>query len=256
MVIVLNPPPRQFLRDFFRKFSLSNLVETGFEGYRSTVNSIGQFPATVNADAVGKPSADPIERFLETVKSGAPFEVQEEAFRDACEEITRKGRIAIYAINHKPNEVLMEDALMDMLVKMWQKRHKTPTRAGFCGYLGTTAKNNYRNLIAQKRKAPLSLEQVSSEAMSAGLAVHDPAADPGGMTEDECLDEALCRMRQLDPKGHALIEARIRDRKTQEVASAELGIPLGSMTYELRRAVQKLKRICRRLRKDQGHYEE
>jgi RNA polymerase sigma factor (sigma-70 family) len=73
------------------------------------------------------------------------------------------------------------------------------------------------------------------------------------MTEDELLHEALC---QLDPKQRALITLRFWDDQTQEQVASELGIPLGSMTYNERRALKELKQIYLKLRKDQGHYEE
>ncbi len=225
--MILNRRPHRFLNSFFGNISPSQVVGVGLLGYKWRV--------------------DEIDSHFEALRKGSP-----EAWSACYQEMGRVATIAIYSIAHNPTESVVKVAAREAISKMWEKRDKPSKAAKFRGYLRTIAKNNYLNLMAQQQKAPVPLEEIRSDAMPPALVVHDPPADPEGMTEDELLDEAL---RQMDPQQHALIKARYLEHKTQEVVGSELGIPLGSMTYEERRALTELKRIILRLRNDKDDYE-
>lgn len=142
----------------------------------------------------------------EKIRSGS-----ERAFR----EIYDRYHVQMYYISKKyvKDHNLAEDAVQDIFVKLWEKRHKIEDKKSLKGFLFTMLRNHLLNMLRDRKKEIVSITEVNSELLTGG-----------NMTDDDLIyneyHEILEKgLSQLTDRKREIFELRtLRGHTNSEVA--------------------------------------
>lgn len=142
-------------------------------------------------------------------------------------------RVLTYLMNLGAPRQIAEELAQEALLRVWQRADAyDPARAGLCTWLYRIARNLH---IDRVRKEPYWV------AMQAGL--ERPEHDGASASTGESYTDAFGlrqRLDQLPARQARVIRMSYFEGKTHSEIAAELGMPLGTVKSDLRRAFIKL----------------
>lgn len=135
-----------------------------------------------------------------------------------------------------------EDITSEFFIKLWQQADKYKNGSGHKGYLATIARNMAIDHIRKYKREVL--ESFSTQE-------DEPAMEPAGnddiekeVVEDISIKEVISK---LNPQEQLVINMKILSEMTFAEISDKLGIPMGTVTWRYREAINKIRRY--------GYYE-
>jgi len=145
------------------------------------------------------------------------------------------------------NKENAEDVTSDFFIKLWSIADKYKPGNGHKGYLATIARNMALDYLRKHKREMLIAEFESSDEDTEGSISAEnmsSIASQEKSTEDMVIGDMTLKeaLATLKPKEREVINMKIMSDMTfQEIAEA-LGRPLGTVTWQYREAIEKLRR--------------
>ncbi|MCR4789173.1 MAG: sigma-70 family RNA polymerase sigma factor [Lachnospiraceae bacterium] len=152
-------------------------------------------------------------------------------------------RIVLGVVGRKEDA---EDVTSEFFIKLWQNADKYKPGSGHKGYMATIARNMAIDFLRKNRHEVLeTINEEDGEETSFESTLRSDDDTENTVIEEISLKEALDR---LTPKQRQIVDLKILSEMTFQEISDSLGVPLGTVTWHYREAINKLRRC--------GYYEE
>ncbi len=138
-----------------------------------------------------------------------------------------------------------EDITSEFFIKLWQNADKYKPGSGHKGYLATIARNMAIDFLRKSRHEVLASGDDDEETESFENTLKSNDDTENTVIEDISLKEALDRLK---PKQRQIVDMKILSEMTFQEISETLNMPMGTVTWHYREAINKLRRC--------GYYEE
>ena len=153
----------------------------------------------------------------------------------------------IYAIclNVLKNKEAAEDVASDFFIKLYKDASKYDTsKVGHKSWLVTMAKNMCIDYIRKYNRESLSLDDEIDEDEGDGTTEKDLLADDSVDTAEQAVDKVLLEeaKKTLKPKEREIIDMKILGGYTFQEISEAIGMPMGTVTWQYREGLKKLRR--------------
>lgn len=149
-------------------------------------------------------------------------------------------RIVLGVVGRKEDA---EDVTSEFFIKLYGLADKYREGTGHKTYITTIARNMAIDFLRKNRREVLSMAVEDDD----DSVVNEPASDTNienEVIEDVSLKEALNRLKE---KERVIVDMKILSEMTFQEIADSLGIPLGTVTWRYREAINKLRRC--------GYYE-
>lgn len=124
-----------------------------------------------------------------------------------------------------------EDITSEFFIRLWKTVESYTPGGSHKGYLATIARNMALDFLRKNKREILTDEIPETEDHS--------SVPEKSVVEDMSLTEALDK---LNEKERLVVSMKILSEMTFEEISKELGIPMGTITWRYRNAIEKLRR--------------
>ncbi|MCR4989573.1 MAG: RNA polymerase sigma factor [Lachnospiraceae bacterium] len=186
--------------------------------------------------------------------------MNEEQFNSCIEAILKKDKSGLHSIYEAYLSYIYqivlgivgrkedaEDVTSEFFIKLWQTADKYRPGSGHKGYLATIARNMAIDFLRKNRHEVLEPgnEEGEDEEKSFEATLQSKDNTEETVIEDISLDEALALLK---PKQRQIVDLKILSEMTFQEISEVLKIPMGTVTWHYREAINKLRRC--------GYYEE